>query len=157
MPLRTILNEIRTRILALPGMTPLVYIYEPWAAQLSAFRAFYVDQGVLHAWTITRRSTLETRLATGHENERLYTLILRGYYAFANQDVTRQTLDPSYLVFEAVVEAICDMFRLIPALGSTVETSEPVQVDVVEPRMFCEVLCHYAECRLEAQELVRWP
>jgi hypothetical protein len=156
MALRAILNDVRTRLLAIPGMTPLVYIYEPWAAQTSAVRALYVTNELLHAWTITRRSALERRLATGHENERVYTLILRGYYALNNLDYGGVITDPSLLVFNDELEAICTTFRLIPSLGGLAEITEPVQIDLVEPRMFCEVLCHAAELRLEVQELITW-
>jgi hypothetical protein len=149
MALATILAEVRTILLAVDGMSPLVYTRERWAAQASIVRSIYVTAGRLHAWTITRQASAETRLATGHENERRHTLILRGYYSWDDAA-------DSEITFQVLIEEICLVFRALPNLNGTVETSEPIQVELIEPRMFCEVLCHYAELRLETLEFIHW-
>jgi hypothetical protein len=149
MALATILAEVRTILLTVSGISPLVYTRERWAAQASTVRSLYATNGRLHAWTITRQASTETRLATGHENERRHTLMLRGYYALDDAADSETT-------FQTLIEAICTAFRTLPNLNSTVATSEPLQVELVEPRMFCEVLCHYAELRLETLEFITW-
>lgn len=149
MPLSTIMSAIQTILASVTGLTPLVYRYEPWAAQASAVRTAFVHQGRLQTWTISRRSTTERQLATGHENERTYTVILRAYSALGQEGQTEEA-------FQQMLEAVCDAFRLLPGLNGTAATSEPLQIDLVEPRMFCEVLCHYAELRLETLEFLIW-
>ena len=149
MPLATILTEVRAILLTVPGMSPKVYTYEPWAAQASAVRALFTAGPLLHAWTLTRESSTEQRLATGHENVVIHTLRVRGYYSLGASGETATT-------FQTLIEAILTTFRLLPALNGAAETSGPLQVELVEPRMFCEVLCHYAELRLDVQELVTW-
>ena len=149
MALSTIMAAVQTIVASVTGITPLIYRYEPWAAQASAVRTAFVHQGRLQTWTISRRSTVERQLATGHENERTYTLILRAYYALGSEGQTEEA-------FQQTLEGVCAAFRLLPGLNGTAATSEPLQVDLVEPRMFCEVLCHYAELRLETLEFIIW-
>ena len=149
MALATLLAEVRTILLTVSGISPLVYTRERWASQASAVRSLYVTKGRLHAWTITRQSSTENRLATGHENERRHTLVIRGYYALDDEADSETT-------FQALIEGICTTFRVLPNLNAQVATSEPIQVELVEPRMFCETLCHYAELRLETLELLIW-
>lgn len=149
MSLSALMLAVQSILVGVTGITPLVYRYEPWAAQASAVRTAFVHQGRVQAWTISRRSTAERHLATGHENERTYTVILRAYYALANEGQTEGA-------FQQTLEAVCNAFRLLPGLNGTAATSEPLQIDLVEPRVFCEVLCHYAELRLEVLEFITW-
>lgn len=149
MALATILDTLRTLMLAIPGMSPKVYTYEPWAAQASEVSALFRTGLHIHAWTMTRESTEETRLATGRENERRHTIVIRGYYGLAQSG-------ESAITFQALIETVCTTLRNQPTLSGTAEITEPVQVALVEPRMFCAVLCHYAELRLIAQELIQW-
>ena len=71
----------------------------------------------------------------------------------------------SEVVFQELLEEICDRFRddrtirLLDESGSprvrSLERLQPPQVDLIELRMFGNVLCHYAEIRLRAIERIR--
>lgn len=70
---------------------------------------------------------------------------LFGYMSVKDEDETE-------LIFQQVVNDICEKFRPQSSLSGIVELIEPVQVDNVAYIMFADVLCHYAECRLVVQE-----
>lgn len=114
----------------------------------SFVKQFVDDDGFINGWTISRRTSPET-YKTNTQAERKYTFVIRGFRGV--QDAAEPH---SELVFQELVEAVCDVFRADYDLGEACEFHGPLQVNVVDYRMFGGVLCHYAEAELTAQELL---
>lgn len=147
MALATIISKARELILRVSGMG-LVYEYEIWVAQLSALRALCVVNGRVNVWTIADESTAEHRLAS-RANENHILLVIRGYYALADNGATK-------IAFRLIYEGIRTMFRDKINLEGVAEKSDPIQIRIAEERYFCEVLCHYVEMVLIVHELIDW-
>ncbi|MGE9191038.1 hypothetical protein, partial [Escherichia coli] len=58
------------------------------------------------------------------------------------------------LVFNKIVDGVCEAFRPQGSLDSVVELIAPVQVLDIDYRELHTVLCHYAECTLTVQEYI---
>lgn len=118
-----------------------VHDYERWSAEWKKFLDhFKASDGKIHGWTITREKTTESFIP-GLGAERRHTMVLRGYYALQDSVGSEKN-------FQDLIEVICTVFRGETTLNGTVEQVEaPLQVDLVEPRMFGAVLCHYCELR----------
>jgi len=115
-----------------------------WAQFISQF----TKDGVLNGWTISRRAASETYL-TNRESERRHSFVIRGFYGVQDDDVQH-----SEETFQDLVEAVCDAFRADYDLNGACEMHGPIQVRVVDYRMFGGVFCHYAELEVAAQELL---
>ncbi len=151
------LPEIREQYKAiLSGVSGIgvVHDYERWAADWNKFLELYKDQdGRINGWITTRTATPEKWL-TNIKYLRVYELTTRGIYGLKDEDATE-------LIFQDLIESICDAFRNNTTLNNTCETIAPefgslagrsgIQVEIVEPRSFGSVLCHYCELRLGAQ------
>lgn len=135
-----------------------VHDYVRWAKSWGAFLDLIKDEtnGKINGWMFSRRSTA-TRQATVGEIERAHVYVVRGYYGLADADESEKT-------FQGIVDDACDAFDDDQTLGGACDTIHPdwgpmagavgLQVDIVEPRMFGSVLCHYFEGRLCALESV---
>lgn len=118
--------------------------------KLTKFFDLYVDafkddtNGVIHGYMITRGSIEELP-----EASRTYkvgtTWIIRGFYSLKADGTSEAT-------FQGIIDNIRDKFRANPSVNSTVLTSDSLQIDANEPRMFGRVLCHYMEGRLVTVE-----
>jgi hypothetical protein len=117
-----------------------------WEEYLSAFKD--ATNSVIHGWTITRTKVVETPEAS-RTNEEKNTWLMRFYYSLGSYGATEDT-------FQDIIEAVRTAFRSNSSLNGTALTSTPIQVDIIEARMFGEVLCHYAELRFESTLEVRW-
>ena len=150
---------IRTQIKTiLEGVTGIgvVHDYERWAKDWSQFLTFFKSGSVINGWTVTRTRT-EERALCGNQNEQVHVFVIRGYYAVDDSAATEKT-------FQDLIETIRTTFRTNYTLNGACETTNPewgsmagksgIQADVIEPRMFFGVLCHYCELSLGAQELV---
>lgn len=153
MSLADIREQIKVILQGVPGIG-IVHDYERMSADANKFIGLYKDvDGRINSWTITRTATPE-RWFSNRDYERVYEMALRGYYGL-------QDAAASEIVFQDRIEAICDEFRGNDTLNGTCETTCPefggmtglsgLQVGIIEPRMFGNVLCHYGELRLAAQ------
>ena len=146
------INAALAEVLASVGGIGQVHADEPYAATAKQFRDFFgVGRGsaqYIHGWTIARQSTEEHYL-TNLEVERTHRCVLRGVYSV-------NTTQHSEAVFQAVVEAICTAFRSLHDLQGQAELKYPLQVDLVEHRLFGDILCHYAELSTLVQERIQW-
>ncbi len=132
---------------ALEGVSGIgtVHDYERWANDWNDFLALYkTSANKINGWTITRQRTTEAHASSSH-TERTHYFKIRGIYALNDADETE-------ILFQALIEAICDAFRALYRIDSTAMNNEPIQVDLVENRMFGRVLCHYTELTLEVVE-----
>lgn len=153
MTLDAIREQVKTIMAAVDGIG-VVHGYQRWAADWAAFlNLFKTPEGKINGWMITRESTPE-QLLDPAEYERVYGLKIIGIYGLNDSD-------GSELVFQSLVESICDAFRSDYNLNGTCETTSPdfgpmagvsgIQVQTVENRVFGNVLCHYCELGLGVQ------
>lgn len=151
MSLSTIRTEVAAVLATVSGIGQ-VHADEPYAAHAKEFRTLFgVGKGNaqrLHGWTITRESTQEQYL-TNIEVLRTHRLILRGRYGV-------DTPSSSEATFQDVIEAICTTFRPLHDLSGIAEFKQPIQVELVEHRLFGDILCHYAELSTLVQERIQW-
>lgn len=124
-------------------------------------------QGRILGWIVTREAASEGlgSLASSQAggfvpaglNRRVHTFLLFGVMGLEDGA-------GSELVFQDLIEAVCDRFRdddvlrLRDASGaarvSTLERLHPPQVDAVDVRAFGPALCHAAELRVQAIERI---
>lgn len=146
------LAEIRAQIATImrsDAGVEIVHEYDRFAKDWSRTLALFSDsEGRINGWCVTRRATPSRRdnVPTGL---RTHKFLMRGFYGLQDVEATEIT-------FQDVVERLQTAFDSNNILNGTVLDSGPLQVDVVEIRMFGNVLCHYAELSLEARERVRY-
>ena len=85
-------------------------------------------------------------------NRRVHHFLVLGFMGLKDEAGTE-------LEFQDLIEAICDRFRSDTVLRlarnvASVERLTPPQVEIVEPRTFGGVLCHYTEIRIQAIERI---
>lgn len=102
--------------------------------------------GQVAAWFVARKSRADSQ-SSNISNTILHTFYLRGYYGFQDDRETE-------LVFNKIVDGVCEAFRPQGSLDSIVELIAPVQVLDIDFRELHSVLCHYAECTLTVQEYI---
>lgn len=113
-----------------------------WTTFLSLFKT---EAGIINGWMVTRRAAPSkwnelTPLLRNHQ------FLVKGFRGFSDADA-------SELDLEADIEAIQNGFDTDPMLsGAVFYGSGPLEVRLVEPRMFGNVLCHYAELHFNAIE-----
>lgn len=135
--------QVASILSSVPGMG-VVHQYERYAADYSAFLSLFKHQDKINGWVITRRG-VPTRLAAHQVEDREHQLLLRGYYGLADSAASEHT-------FQQLVEDVQDAFKHDLTLGGACLKAGPVQVDVIEPRLFGTVLCHVAELSLSVRE-----
>ncbi len=144
-----------------------VHLYQRTAADMAKYIGLFrweaPDGGdQIRGWIVTRERVSEALGGFGASapgglipagvNRRAHTFLLAGIMGLKDGAA-------SELVFQDLIEAVCDRFRSNDALRlrskvPTLERLQPPQVDVIEPRAFGGVLCHYAEIRLQAFERI---
>lgn len=151
--------EISAQIAAISeGVEGIGQVYERLRLSQDerAFKAIFVTEaGVINTLMITRVRTPE-RWLTNLQFERVYEFKLVLVYGLVDADDTEAA-------FQALLELLAAAFRDKPTLNGTCETTAPefgslagragLQIETVEPRMFSNKLCHFAECLLGAQTL----
>lgn len=121
-----------------------VHKYDRFAKGEKDFRLLYEFNGQIRGWNIrriTRSDTAETMLSSNVINK----WSIKGFMSLADADA-------SELVFDGLIEDLCEAFRLDPTLGglifSTVIPAKGmlagIQVEDSGPVMFAGVLCHSA-------------
>ncbi len=151
MSLVAISERIKTILSATAGVG-VVHDYERWAADWTTYLdLFSVEDETgkrINGWEFMRKKTPAATESVTHD-ERNHTFLIRGLYGLKDSDA-------SELVFQQIIEDICASFRSNFQLNSTAENTEPVQVDLVENRIFGNVLCHYCELKLMVDEFEGW-
>lgn len=141
-------SAIRTGIKgALAGITGVgrVHDYERWTADSAQFLALFQDAASkkIFGWEITRTGAKVEKPTQKFKVTHAY--VLKGYYAVSDAAKSEK-------LFNAVIEAIVSKF-ISNHLAGTQGICLP-QVGIIEFRMFGNVLCHYAEIRLDVAEIV---
>jgi hypothetical protein len=146
------LSEIRTQIKAvLEGVSGIgsVHEYDRWFADWGKLiELFKTADNKIIGWMITRRKTTATR-DTMPTIMRDHTFLIRGVYGLKDSAA-------SELVFQDLVEAVQNAFDSAYLLGGNAINSGPMQITLVEIRMFGSVLCHYAELEYPVSERVEY-
>jgi hypothetical protein len=121
-----------------------------WEKFIELFRTVIAGQGQIRGWEITRRQRTGRQGTMGagfRETERRHVYKLHGYLGL-------QDLMASEKTFQSLIDAICAAFADTPRLGGATNSHEFIQVNVIEPRMFGGVLCHFCEMSLTVIEPV---
>lgn len=149
MSLEAIREQIVTILSSVDGVEN-VHQYQRWASTWEKFLDHFKDEatGKINGWTISREKTPAICESTTHDN-RSHNFRIRGYYGLKDED-------GSEIVFQDLIEDICAAFRIKYQLNNTASNTEPVQVEIVDLRMFGTVLCHYCELLLIAEEYENW-
>ena len=115
-----------------------------WASYLSAFK----DGSKILGWQIYRTACSEIN-STTTINIRTHTYAIEGFMSLDDSAATEKT-------FQTYIEKICETFRPLINLNGKAFQTNPVQVIVIEARMFGEVLCHRVGMTYEVQEEIQW-
>ncbi len=150
MSLETYITFVKTKLLEIPSIGK-VYDYEPLVRDWKEYLAFFTGaapDNMVKGWVVTRSRTPEAAEAS-KTNKRQITILIRGFYSIAGKGATEKD-------FQNLIEAVCSKFRPLSRLGGLALFSSPVQVMIVEPRKFGDVLCHYCELNIEVEEEIQW-
>jgi len=125
-----------------------VYDYDRLERSESGFKTAFTSGSKINAWTISRFSVAEIQEASLRTNANTV-WIIRGYYSLDAAGASEHN-------FQELIESIRSKFREKPTLDGLVLTTSFIQVNIIEPRMFGAVLCHYTELRLETTEEISY-
>jgi hypothetical protein len=140
----TVIAEIDTILKTATDVGTKVYKYDRLETTEVGFKNAFKVGSVIKAWTITR-ARVESLPEASRVNHVMTTWIIRGYYSLGSSGATEDT-------FQGLIDNIRQVFRDDPRLNNSVLTSSPLQIDIIEPRMWGSILCHYAEMRLVTEE-----
>ena len=126
----------------------VVHEYLRWATAQDKFLSFFKDaENKINGCMITRASTPEEESGHTGLNVRGHELKIICIYGLKDDD-------GSEIYFQdTIVEGICTALRENRTLNGTVRHCSPPSVEIVEPRRFGNVLCHYAEIKISAEEM----
>lgn len=150
MSLQDIREQIKVILTGVPGIG-VVHDYERWSNDWNKFLAHYKDaDGRINGCAFAREKWQERQSTLG-ETEVAHIFVLRRIMTIMDNQATGISFDDN-------LEAMREAFRDKKTLNGACLTIDPywgpmdgavgLQGDVIEPRMFGGVLCHYAECRL---------
>lgn len=150
MSLADIREQIRVILAGVPGIG-VVHDYERLSADWNKFLDQYKDaDGRINGCAFAREKWQERQETIG-ETEIAHVFVFRRIMGLKDGEATG-------ILFDDNLEAIRAAFREEKTLNDTCRTIDPdwgpmdgavgVQGDLIEPRMFGGVLCHYAELRL---------
>ncbi len=132
---------------ALAGVTGIgqVHDYERWSVDPAKFLSLFQDSASkrIFGWEITRTGVKVEKPT--QKFKVTHTFVLKGYYGV-------QDAAASEKLFNSVIEAIVLKF-ISNTLAGTQGIVVP-QVGTIEFRMFGNVLCHYAEIKLDVAEIL---
>ncbi len=146
-------SAIRAEIFSiLSGVTDIgkVYDYDRWSADwgvfITLFKATISGKDQIRGCEITRRAA-PGEYDSNAEELVSHQYVIKMYMSLSDADATEKT-------FNALIEAVKTAFRFNFELNGVCESAGPVSADIIEPRFFGSVLCHYAELSLPVRETV---
>lgn len=127
-------NAIEGKLIAVTGIGK-VHKYERFAVQQSKLKEFFQSDTRLLGWTVRRSGFKKTELATA-----LYSMRsnweVRGYMSLDDEFATE-------LIFDALVDVVQLSLSNDPTFGGISSYVNDYEIKaVLEPVMFCGVLCH---------------
>lgn len=158
MSLADIREQIKIILQGVPGIG-VVHDYERWSTDWNKFLEHYKDaNGKINGCTFAREKRLKKQMTIG-ERERAHVFVISRIMGLKDSASTG-------IVFDDHLEALGDAFDDYETLNNTCLTINPdwgpmdgavgLQIEIIEPRMYGQVLCHYAEgrlCVIEAIEI----
>lgn len=150
---------IVARLAAVPGIG-VVHAYERFAADQKKFRDLYTGApGLLQGWFVSLGGAREVSAVVGLATQ-VAGWRLQGFRAIDDDGA-------SELAFAGLIEAAVAAFRADETLGGAVfdlsdatlgagEKPTGLQLDKIEPVMFCGVLCHGARLSLTTSQQIRY-
>lgn len=147
MSLEAIRTEIKTIVEGVTGIG-IVHEYLRWLIKYDTFLDLFKDStDKINGCMITRVKTPEEFVAGGRTSERSYLMKIVCIYGLKDGDA-------SELYFQdTIIEGICAALRVYKTVNNKRATLGLPQVDIVEPRMFGKILCHYAEITVSVVEM----
>lgn len=150
MALAEIRTQIKTIISAVPGIG-IVHDYERMSIDWNKFLSLYQDiDGRINGCIFAKEKRLKG-FSPGGIPELNYVFKFVRIMGLQDAAATGKTFDDH-------LEDMGDAFDNYETLSGTCLTVNPdwgplnncrgLQIEIIEPRMFGNVLCHYAECRL---------
>lgn len=140
------LAQIRDAIAAKMATVPnigKVHKFERFAKGEKDFKVLYEHSGQIRGWNIRRITRSETSQGIGMSNV-VNKWRISGFMSMADADA-------SELVFDDLIEAVCEVFRADETLGGLIAGTwmenpnvAGIQVEDSGPVMFAGVLCHSA-------------
>ena len=155
MALSDIREQIKVILQGVPGIG-VVHDYERLAIDMGKLINFFKDtDGRINGCMFVREKA-PTRQQTMGEQEKAHIFVIRRFMGLRDADATG-------IIFDDHLEDLTAAFEGHETLNDTCLTINPdwgpmesavgLQLDTIEPRVFGNVLCHYAECRLCAIEV----
>lgn len=148
--------QVATVLATVDGMG-VIHAYQRWAADFQKFLTFFKAAGKINGCVITR-TALAREQRTAGEKELAHVMTIRFYYGLRDDDasehVLQQLLDDAGAAFDAK-ETLNDTCDTIHPDWGPMDGAAGLVVDVIEPRMFGNVLCNFAEARLCALETLQ--
>lgn len=148
MSLTTIRNNLVTIIETVTGIGT-VHNYLRWSNTYDGFLNLFKDStDKINGCMITRQKTPEEAVPGGRTSERTHTMKIICIYGLKDNDVTE-------LYFQdTIIDGICAALRHEKTINNRQAHLGVPQVEIVEPRKFGSVLCHYAEITVSVTETV---
>lgn len=150
-------TDIKDKLTALGNMG-VIHLYQRQVVDMAKFiNLFTRDLGngrrEIRGWEITRQSVLEHQRGAffGHHD-----MVLRGYMGLSDADA-------SSMVFQGMIDAIRATFRTAEPADPAADwlyrngdnqQQSPVQVTLIDDRMFGSVLCHHAELHISVTDRI---
>lgn len=157
MALATIITNIKTTLDTATNISNKTYtrlrLTKDWNNFLSLFKD---SNDKIHGWMITRVSTGQSCMSQGSQLTKTHHIKIIGIYGLKDADDSETT-------FQTIVENVVTAFNSDDTLSGACFSCTPtdnapnvagIQVDIFEPRLFGDVLCHYCELSLYPQEIL---
>ena len=150
-------NDLRVAIKALlDGVTDIGVTHtrerwsDTWPSFLSLFKTQVNGEDQIRGWTISRTSKVMTVSGASREASVNYTeeFLIRGFLGFSDADDTDGTFQA---LVDTIVTALNGDKNLSDAAGVVDYGAVPVEVRILDLRMFGRVMCHYTEMRYTVQ------
>lgn len=148
MSLGLIRNEIAQIVETVTGIGT-VHNYLRWSNTYDGFLNLFKDStDKINGCMITRYKTPEDAVSGGRTCDRTHTFKIICIYGLKDGDATE-------LYFQdTIIEGICAALRHEKTLNNKRAYLGVPQIEIVEPRKFGNVLCHYAEITVSVVEIL---
>ena len=139
----TIRAQIKSTVEGVSGIG-VVHDYVRWASTWQQFLTLYKKSGKINGCSISRVAT-PAHITARRKQERRFAYKLRFYYGLKDSAASEK-------IFQALIESVVTALSADSDVGGLTYRTDPVQVDIVDARMFGDVLCHYGELTLVVYE-----
>lgn len=144
-------DDIKNRLTAVPNCGK-VHGYSRLALNPAKYLEHFLDRpsGRIKGWEITRAGASEHIAGAVFRHHRF---VLRGFLGFQDESASDE-------IFQQLIEEVCAAFRTAAPGAAWLfrdgdnDEAGPAQVQLIEERMFGQVLCHYCEIQLSVTERI---